>query len=92
MALVSVEAEIEVAAGWEFRLSVGVDDRSIRLHLSWADYEHWSMGSIPPARVAEGVVRYIIDRRGEDALRERFDASLVRRLVPQADEELPRML
>lgn len=92
MAQVSVTDEREEAGGWRFVVLVGSDERACDVRLSWVDYEHWSRGVHAPARVIEALVRYLIDRDGEHAVRARFDAASVRRLHPHVDEELPALL
>lgn len=92
MAQVSVRDETEEAGGWRFRVLVGADERPCDVRLSWVDYEHWSRGNHAPARVVEALVRYLIDRDGEQSVRSRFDAASVRRTHPGVDTELPALL
>ncbi|MEM1424511.1 MAG: hypothetical protein AAGH64_10980 [Planctomycetota bacterium] len=92
MAQVLVRDESEEAGGWRFRVLVGADERACDVRLSWVDYELWSRGQHPPARVVEALVRFVIERDSEDAVRTKFDAASVRRMHPSVDDELPRLL
>ena len=92
MAQVLVQDETEEAGGWRFRVLVGTDERACDVRLSWVDYELWARGQHPPARVVEALVRYLIDRDSESAVRARFDAASVRRMHPNVDAELPALL
>jgi hypothetical protein len=92
VAQVEIVAETEESSGWSFEAQV-LDDAGmlhrLRVLLSWADYNHWSRdGSDSPAQVVEAVIRFLADRDGAAALRERFDASIARRLHSDADEEI----
>ena len=81
-----IESECELEAGWRFQCQV--DDRSIELTMSWADYNHWSPdGRDEPARVATVVLRIMADLRIEN-IPLRFDASMVRRVVGEADHRI----
>jgi hypothetical protein len=92
-AQVEIISEFETAGGWRF--VVQALDGAGAVHrctmtLSWADYDLWSGGADDPAEVAEAVIAFIMDRGG--ALRETFDASIVRRLYEGADGAIPRMI
>ena len=81
-----IESECELEAGWRFQCRV--DDRSIELTMSWADYNHWSPdGRDEPVRVAKLVLRIMADL-GIENIPLRFDASMVRRVVGEADHRI----
>lgn len=96
MAQIEVMSETEDTGGWAFEVQILTDDGDLRRHtvrLAWPDYNHWSgTGADAPADVAAAVVRFLLARDGPDALRPRFDASLVRRLHPDADAEIPGLI
>jgi hypothetical protein len=91
--MVETASERELPAGWVFELRVVDADggtRMVTLSLSWADYNLWSAsGGDTPSAVAEAVVMFLGSRGGASSLRDKFDASLVRRLHPDADAALP---
>jgi hypothetical protein len=82
--------------GWRFAAQ-WLDDagtlHATRIDLAFADYDHWCPGGeIEPAHVATAVLRCLLNELGENAIRPRFDASIVRRMVPDADAKLPGYL
>ena len=92
---VRVIEERDTGGGWEFTVRLGPpegDAREVRLRLAWVDYEHWSHGKHEPVKVADALVRYILERGGGRDLPERFDAARARRLYPRLDAELPERL
>jgi hypothetical protein len=90
MVQILIESECELEAGWRFQSQV--DGRSIDLTMSWADYNHWSPdGRDEPAQVARVVLRIMADV-GIDNIPLRFDASMVRRVVGEADHRIQAAL
>jgi hypothetical protein len=96
VAQVEILSETDEASGWAFDVQVLDETGGLHRHrvtLAWADYNHWSEdGRDTPARVAEAVVEFLAERDGAAALRERLDASIARRLHPDADEAIRRRL
>lgn len=94
-AAVTVETELDTPNGWSFQVEVcqpGAPTRTITLRMSWADFEHWSGGSIPPSAVAQAVVELAIDRKPEAVSLGDFDAAMLRRWFDGADEALRAQL
>lgn len=105
MARVTVHEETESPHGWKFRVSLagaGVAAKGAgnggsavfecSLHLSWHDYEHWSHGTTPPARVAEVVLDSAMELDPELAVPPKLDAATLRRRVPGLDEAVRERL
>jgi len=93
---VEILTETEGPRGWQFTAQAVRADGSllpIRIDLSWADYDWWCPdGSAPPAAVIEAVLRWMLDHPGDRPLPARLDASQVRRMHPDADRAIRRML
>jgi hypothetical protein len=93
---IEILTETEGERGWHFTAQVVRPDGSlhaIRMELAWADYDWWCPdGSIPPVGVIEAVLQWLMDHPGERPLPQRLDASLVRRMHPDADLAIRRML
>jgi hypothetical protein len=88
---VRVQTEEQTPTGWAFRVVVDHDDARSTEHqvnLSWADYEFWSGGSVPPADVAAGVVHFLIRHSDAGEPPARFDAATIRRLHPSLDQRI----
>ncbi|MHC4246960.1 MAG: hypothetical protein ACYSUU_09185 [Planctomycetota bacterium] len=88
--------ELEDATGCSWTLqrldAEGRLERS-RMRLGWADYGVWSPdGGVSPARVAEAVVAFALDRPEFDPLPDPFDAAMARRRVHDADDRIGRMI
>lgn len=100
MPTITIGVEEECQAGWRFEVYIegGPQVSSASRHqitLSWADYEHWSGGAHPPARVIEALARFLVGQvgpAGVSALAPSFDAARVRRTHPSVDRDLPTML
>lgn len=95
MAPIVVESEEEAGEGWQFVVRIDPADRQghslrIELTLSWADYNFWSGGMRPPSDVASEVVSFALKKSAESKIEipKRFDASIIRRLFPGADDAL----
>lgn len=96
MAQIEILSEEVRASGWAFRARV-LDETGamhpVRLTLAWADYNLWSPGGGDrPAAVAEAVLRFLAGRRPAHRLARSFDASIARRLFPDADREIPALI
>ena len=96
VAQVEVLSEHEAAGGWSFQMQV-LDDcsalRRYRITLSWADYNLWSPdGTDEPARVAEAVLSFLLQRLPAAEIRQSFDAASVRRWFGDADEQIPPLI
>ena len=93
MAQVEVLSETEASGAWKYRVQVLDDAGALRTHevtLSWADYNLWSgTGADEPAAIAVAALMVLLARHSPATLRPRFDLSLVRRLVPEADALVP---
>lgn len=86
-----IETEIDTPGGWEFgvRITPGSAEAStLTLRMSWADFEHWSGGATPPSVVARAVVELAMERKSAGARLGDFDAAMLRRWFPDADETL----
>jgi hypothetical protein len=88
--------ETEVGPNWRFDaqfIEPGGALRKIAFGLSWADYDLLCPdGGIEPSLVAETVLRWMIGRGEPGTLSNRLDASLARRMDPDADAQIRRML
>ena len=97
MTEVLVVSEVEQPAGWLFEIQwtgPREDDAGhTSMSLAWADYNHWSAsGTDEPSSVAAAVVRFWLDQRTNIAIPKRFDAAIVRRRFPNADDIIPMMI
>jgi hypothetical protein len=95
-AQVEIVGERETDRGWSFDAHVLDGDGAMSrhtVHVSWADYNHWSAsGSDTPQAVASAVVGFLAGRAGPGGLQPAFDASLARRLHDDADTQIPRLI
>jgi hypothetical protein len=93
VAQIEITDETERAGGWSFDAQVLDADGRLHhctLHLSWADYNLWSPdGADAPARVAEAALAFFLSERSMNELKSSFDASLLRRIDPEADKKVP---
>jgi hypothetical protein len=96
VARIEITSEAECDRGWTFRAQVRDATggaRSTTVTLSWADYNLWSPnGSDTPAEVARAALAFLLDQQPAAEISESFDASILRRLHPQADELIPRWI
>ncbi len=94
MSAIEVKTEEEITRGWRYGVRVVREDGRASEHtvtLAWVDHEHWSGGMAAPSRVVEGLMRFLVEREGDEDGREipeKFDASTVRRWYPGVDEGL----
>ena len=90
MANVTISDEREHATGWWFHVAIESSSSSQEhdVFLSFADYDHWSRGAIPPVRVMEQVFAYLLNRSEPISLPNRFDAGRIRRMTPEIDDAL----
>ena len=96
MAQIEITEEYDQAHGWLFEAQM-LDEHGHLHHyqitLSYADYNLWSRdGSDPPERVAEAALHYLIEHMGIDDMKPSFDASIARRLEPEADRIIPSLI
>lgn len=94
VASVDVGAETETARGWSYAVRVVWMDDAESDHtvtLSWHDHDHWSGGAAAPSRVVGVLIRLAGDAIGREKLPARFDASTVRRWIPDLDEWVGRL-
>ncbi len=98
MAYFELTSETDGDRSWRFGF-VLVDDEGRRddadrtLHLAWADYNHWAAaGTDAPAAVAGAVLSVVLGRLPPAEFPRTLDASSVRRLCPDADARIPRLI
>jgi len=93
---IEILTETEGERGWRFDAQVVHADGSLhrlRVDLAWADYDWWCPdGSVPPAAVVETVLQWMLAHPGDRPVPPRLDASMVRRMHPDADRDIRRML
>lgn len=92
---IRVLTEVDAAQAWRFKIAVPADAghaTEISVVLSWVDYEYWSHGQASPSRVAEVVVRALLDAQPDRPLPTSFDASTARRWVRDLDERVRELL
>lgn len=96
MPTVHVRSETDIPQGWRYLVEVereGGARSTHRLRLAWVDHNFWTgERPIPPSRVAQAVVEYLLAARPDDDLPDRFDAAMARRWAPAIDRELPDLL
>lgn len=94
MATITIGTEQEASNHW--RYDVTVEDRGQSYHfdvtLSWADYDLWCKGRIPPERVIQAAFAFLLEREPASSILARFDCSVMRRYFSEVDEELPKLL
>ncbi len=91
MAVVTVEREEAVERGWSFlvRVESGAEhDSTHTVRIDWADYDRWTGGRVPPAHVAEGLVRVTLQGTPPHRLPRTIDASRLRRERPDLDQRI----
>ena len=92
MPVVRIKTETEVPQGWRYVVEIQHaqgETTTHRLRLAWVDHNFWTgERAVPPSRVAQAVVEYLLAARPDDDLPDRFDAAMARRWAPSIDREL----
>jgi len=87
--------ETEVGHGWQFNAQFIEESGTLRkmtIGLNWADYDLLCPdGGTEPSLVAETVLRWLIANAQPQQLTNRIDASLARRIDPNADAQIRRL-
>ncbi|WP_432797974.1 hypothetical protein [Poriferisphaera sp. WC338] len=93
MAEIEIGTETEKHNGWSYEVRVFEEGRvlSFAVTLSFADYDLWSGGSIPPSRVVHKAFLFLLKNEPATSILSKFDCSIIRRYFPQVDQELPKM-
>lgn len=89
MAKIDIQTEEEVGRGWVYHALVEHAGQKTEhtVKLAWVDHELWSGGRVPPSKVIEALIAFVVDQKRE--LPASFDAATVRRWFPEVDRELP---
>lgn len=88
---VDVRTEEQTPRGWSYGITIsrpGGTDSEHAVTLSWADHEYWCGGTLPPSKVVESVMTYLLAREAERPIPARFDAATARRWFPDLDREI----
>jgi hypothetical protein len=91
VAKIEVKTEQENAHGWAYEVEIARAGGSLSCHsvsLSWVDHEFWCGGSVPPSRLIEALMAFLLQHEGEHPIPARFDAATIRRWYPDIDEQL----
>ena len=89
-----ITSEREESGCWifDFRLSGNADEKH-EFRLSWEDYDLWVRdGTIEPGVVALAILRYLEPHLSEAKLPKRIDSSHPRRVDPDADQQIARLI
>jgi len=91
MAEIEIGTETEESNGWRYPVRVFTEGKTFDydVTLSFADYDHWSHGRVPPSRVVEAAFGFLLDKEPASAILSKFDCSVIRRYFPEVDAELP---
>ncbi len=94
MAEIEIQHEREGDRGWQYQAVVCADGRryELAISLSFSDYDLWSRGRVPPERVVQAALTFLLTREGPESILSKFDCSVIRRYFPQVDRELPELL
>ncbi len=90
-ATIHIGTETETGQAWSYDVRVeesGVTHQ-FRVTLSWADYDLWSHGRVPPERVVRAAFAFLLSRESAQSILAKFDCSVIRRYFPDCDRELP---
>ena len=91
MSQIDVTTETEGENHWIYQ--VVVDDQQVKydyqVTLSWADYDLWSRGRVPPEKVVHAAFEFLLEREPASAILRKFDCSVIRRYFPKVDTDLP---
>jgi hypothetical protein len=94
MATVTIGIETEGKNNWTYQVQVrdGAANYDYKVTLGWSDYDLWSHGRVAPQRVVRAAFEFLLSRQGAEQIAQRFDCSVIRRLFPEVDRELPTRL
>ena len=90
MAEIEVVTETESAKGWAYHVRVFDAGRThdYQTTLSWADYDLWCRGRIPPEKVVKAAFAFLLTREPASAILPKFDCSVIRRYFPDVDKQI----
>ena len=91
---IEIGPEQEQAAQWSYTVRVFDSGRThdFNVTLSFADYDHWSHGRVPPSRVVHAAFEFLLEREPATDILRKFDCSVIRRYFPEVDDKLPTTL
>lgn len=95
MSDIDILRESDAARGWTFEASLSgpSGSRTVHLHMSWVDYNIWSVdGGDRPADVARAVLRFLAEQEPVLEWADRIDAAQLRRRYPDADRAIPSLI
>ena len=96
MSTFKVISETEEDGCWIYRFEVASDGEAgepRRLRLAWADYDLWIPdGTVEPARVADAILRFVLESDAFQPMPHRIDSSHPRRLAPGADDRIIHLI
>ncbi|MCH2132644.1 MAG: hypothetical protein MK116_02725 [Phycisphaerales bacterium] len=88
--------EVEAGDGWTFRFTIDIDEdhsRTIEIRMAWVDYNLWCpSGSARPSDVSHAVMRLFLASLPPESVPARLDAARIRRLVSDADTQVPTLI
>lgn len=89
VAEIEIQTEEESGRGWVYHASIDRLGKKTEhvVSLAWVDHELWSGGRVPPSKVMEALIAFVIEQGHE--VPANFDAATVRRWLPVVDRELP---
>ena len=92
MATIDIGTETEGPNHWANEVQVRDNGHvyDYRVTLSWADYDLWSHGRVPPEKVVRAAFEYLLERESADSILSKFDCSVIRRYFAEVDRELPK--
>lgn len=93
MSEIEIGPETEETNHWRYEVRVFDQGRThdYTVTLSFADYDHWSHGRVPPSRVVEAAFEFLLEREPVTSILNSFDCSVIRRYFPEVDDKLPSM-
>ena len=93
MAEIEIGTETEKHNGWAYQVRVFEEGRlhEFAVTLSFADYDLWSNGSIPPSKVVHKAFVFLLQNEPVTSILNKFDCSIIRRYFPHVDRELPKI-
>ncbi len=93
-AQIHIGTETETTHGWAYEAQVIEDDAThdFQITLSWADYDLWSHGRVPPEQVVKAALAFLLSRESAQSILGKFDCSVIRRYFPNCDRELPHFI